>query len=126
VRACATFRAIDDLYTAPVHGFKDAEDYWASTSSKPWLKEIRVPTLVINARNDPFLPESALPSKAEVSDAVMLEFPPEGGHVGFVSGKFPGDLEWLPRRMIGFFTHGVNTSLTEEKLAPGFGPPAIT
>jgi hypothetical protein len=126
VRACATLRAIDDLYTAPVHGFKDAEDYWASTSSKPWLKEIRVPTLVINARNDPFLPESALPTKEEVSDTVMLEFPPEGGHVGFVSGKFPGDLEWLPRRMIGFFTHGVNTSLTEEKLAPGFGPPAIT
>jgi hypothetical protein len=63
-----------------------------------------VPTLVINARNDPFLPESALPSTEEVSDSVTLDFPRAGGHVGFVSGKFPGDLEWLPRRTIGFFS----------------------
>lgn len=103
VRACATFRAIDDLYTAPFHGFKNADDYWTNTSSKPWLKAIRVPTLVINACNDPFLPESALPSEKEVSDAVTLDFPREGGHVGFVSGKFPGQLEWLPERTIGFF-----------------------
>jgi len=104
VRTCATFRAIDDLYTAPFHGFKNADDYWTKTSSKPWLKAIQVPTLVINARNDPFLPESALPSHAEVSDAVTLEFPQKGGHVGFVAGKFPGHLEWLPQRTIGFFT----------------------
>jgi uncharacterized protein len=103
VRACSTFRAIDDLYTAPFHGFKDAVEYWASTSSKPWLKAIRVPTLVINARNDPFLPESALPNAGEVSDAVTLDFPRDGGHVGFVTGKFPGQLEWLPKRTIGFF-----------------------
>ena len=104
VRACSTFRAIDDLYTAPLHGFKNADDYWQSTSSKPWLKAIRVPTLVINARNDPFLPESALPSREEVSDAVTLEFPRDGGHVGFVTGKFPGELDWLPRRAINFFS----------------------
>lgn len=104
VRACSTFRAIDDLYTAPLHGFKNVDHYWTSTSSKPWLKAIRVPTLVINARNDPFLPENALPSAEEVSDAVTLDFPREGGHVGFVSGKYPGNLEWLPERMIGFFT----------------------
>ena len=77
---------------------------WASASSKPWLKGIGVPTLLINARNDPFFPESALPSAEEVSDAVALEFPREGGHVGFVSGKFPGHLDWLPKRILGFFT----------------------
>lgn len=129
VRACATFRAIDDLYTAPFHGFRDADDYWTKTSSKPWLKKIRVPTLVINARNDPFLPESALPKAEEVSDSVTLYFPAEGGHVGFVSGKFPGNLEWLPHRTIGFFTEndqGMNISLTDEKLAPGRGPPEMT
>jgi predicted alpha/beta-fold hydrolase len=104
VRACSTFRDIDNIYTAPFHGFKNADEYWASTSSKPWLKAIRVPTLVINARNDPFLPVAALPTKAEVSDSVTLEYPETGGHVGFVSGRWPGRLDWLPKRVIGFFT----------------------
>ena len=104
VRACSTFRALDDLYTAPFHGFKNADDYWTQTSSKPWLKAIRVPTLLINARNDPFLPESALPNAEEVSDAVTLEFPRDGGHVGFVTGQFPGQLDWLPRRTVNFFS----------------------
>ena len=107
VRACKTFRAIDDLYTAPFHGFKDADEYWTSTSSKRWLKSIRVPTLLINARNDPFLPESALPQNDEVSEAVTLDFPHAGGHVGFVTGKFPGRLEWLPERALSFFEHGI-------------------
>ena len=56
VRGCSTFRQIDDLYTAPIHGFKDADDYWTRASSKPLLKHIRVPTLLLNAQNDPFLP----------------------------------------------------------------------
>jgi hypothetical protein len=63
---------------------------------------------VINARNDPFLPETALPTADEVADAVTLDFPREGGHVGFVSGKFPGHLDWLPNRTTGFF--GVESS----------------
>jgi predicted alpha/beta-fold hydrolase len=103
VSASLTFRQFDDLYTAPIHGFKDAQDYWTRCSGKPWLKLIRVPTLLLNAQNDPFLPVSALPKKTEVSDAVTLEFPATGGHVGFVSGKFPGHLEWLPRRIMRFF-----------------------
>jgi uncharacterized protein len=104
VRASLTFRQFDDLFTAPIHGFKDAEDYWTRCSSKPWLKLITVPTLLLNAQNDPFLPCTALPSADEVSDAVTLEFPATGGHVGFVSGKFPGHLDWLPRRILKFFT----------------------
>ncbi|MGH7795439.1 MAG: hydrolase [Candidatus Binatia bacterium] len=104
IRASLTFREFDDLFTAPVHGFQDAGDYWRKSSSRPWLKTIKVPTLVINARNDPFLPESALPSTEEVSDSVTLDFPRAGGHAGFVSGRFPGHLEWLPRRTIGFFS----------------------
>src|SRR6266508_1384957 len=104
VRASLTFRQFDDLFTAPIHGFKDAEDYWTRCSGKPWLKQIRVPTLLLNARNDPFLPSAALPGAAEVSDAVILEFPATGGHVGFVSGRFPGHLDWLPRRILKFFS----------------------
>jgi predicted alpha/beta-fold hydrolase len=128
IRACATFRQFDELYTAPVHGFENADDYWRRSSSKPWLKRIEVPTLLINAQNDPFLPTSALPTKAEVSDSVILEYPKSGGHVSFVSGNFPGKLDWLPSRALEFLgeSYGVNTSFTDEKLAPGFGPPAMT
>ncbi|HXK27896.1 MAG TPA: alpha/beta fold hydrolase [Candidatus Binatia bacterium] len=107
VRATSTFREIDDLYTAPFHGFKDAPDYWQRSSSKPWLRRIRVPTLMINARNDPFFPGDALPTPAEVSDRVALEFSQTGGHVGFVTGKFPGDLSWLPSRILRFFAQAV-------------------
>lgn len=102
-----TLREFDDLVTAPLHGFKNTDDYWTRASSKPYLVDIRVPTLLINARNDPFLPESALPVAAEVSTAVTLEFPETGGHVGFVSGSFPGKHEWLPERILEFFTHNL-------------------
>jgi uncharacterized protein len=103
LRTSSTFRQFDDLFTAPVHGFKDAMDYWRRSSSKPWLEEIKLPTLLINARNDPFLPESALPGVEEVSGSVAMDFPPEGGHVGFVTGEFPGRLDWLPNRVLSFF-----------------------
>jgi uncharacterized protein len=103
VRAARTLRAFDNVVTAPLHGFRDTDDYWTRASSKPWLRSIGVPTLLVNARNDPFLPEHALPSANEVSRAVTLNFPREGGHAGFVSGPFPGQLGWLPRRIIEFF-----------------------
>lgn len=103
VRAARTFHDFDNLYTAPAHGFTDAVDYWTQASSKPWLKQIRVPTLMINARNDPFFPADALPAGENVSAAVTLEYPESGGHVGFVSGNFPGHLKWLPRRVLSFF-----------------------
>jgi len=103
VLACATFREIDDLYTAPIHGFTNALDYWTRSSSKPWLQHIQIPTLLINARNDPFLPAAALPQEREVSASVNFEFPGSGGHVGFVSGRIPGSLDWLPQRIMRFF-----------------------
>lgn len=102
VRAATTLRAFDDVVTAPLHGFRDADDYWTRASSKPWLARIAVPTLVLNARNDPFMPAHALPSLREASAHVTLEFPDEGGHVGFVAGAFPGHLRWLPQRIIAF------------------------
>lgn len=103
VRAASTLREFDDLVTAPLHGFRNTDDYWTRASSKPGLGSIRVPTLVLNARNDPFLPAPALPGAAEVSAAVTLEQPEEGGHVGFVKGPFPGNLDWLPLRVLEFF-----------------------
>lgn len=103
VASAKGMRAFDDLVTAPLHGFRDAETYWRQSASKPHLKSIRLPTLVINARNDPFMPGSALPGREDVSDQVILEFLAEGGHVGFITGPFPGACRWLPERVLGFF-----------------------
>jgi len=98
-----TLRDFDDAYTAPMHGYTDAMDYWEKASSKPWLPYITLPTLVINPRNDPFIPEPSLPGTTEASDAVVLHQPAEGGHMGFVTGTFPGGLTWLPSRLAKFF-----------------------
>ncbi|HEY7657740.1 MAG TPA: alpha/beta fold hydrolase [Burkholderiales bacterium] len=103
VRAARTLREFDDLVTAPLHGFRNTDDYWMRASSKPWLRAIDVPALMVNARNDPFLPSSALPPAHDVAPSVRLEQPAEGGHAGFVSGRFPGNLDWLPARVLEFF-----------------------
>jgi predicted alpha/beta-fold hydrolase len=103
IAAATTFRAFDTLVTARLHGFRDADDYWLRVSSKPLLKSVAVPTLVINAKNDPFLPAWSLPTPAEVASAVTLEQPASGGHVAFPSGPFPGNLGWLPQRLIQHF-----------------------
>ena len=103
VRAVRTFREFDDLVTAPLHGFRDAEDYWAKASSAPLLERIRVPTLLLNARNDPFLPEHALLAATRKAAAcVVLEFPRSGGHAGFLAGPFPGRQRWLPEHILEF------------------------
>ncbi|HKY01621.1 MAG TPA: alpha/beta fold hydrolase [Burkholderiales bacterium] len=104
VQRARTLREFDDVVTAPLHGFIDAEDYWTRSSSKPLLNTIRIPTLILNALNDPFLPASVLPREAEASNCVRLEYPETGGHVGFVSGTFRGHLQWLPNRIIDFLT----------------------
>jgi predicted alpha/beta-fold hydrolase len=97
LRASRTFREFDDVYTAPLHGFRDVDHYWTSSSSGPWLEQIAVTTLVLNARNDPFQPELALlAATRKTAPCVLLELPRTGGHVGFRS-------EWLSRRLIKFF-----------------------
>jgi len=103
VRAACTLREFDDVVTAPLHGFRNTDDYWQRASSKSVLRKIAVPTLMINALNDPFLPGHALPRAHEVSERVVLEYPVSGGHAGFVSGGIPGNLDWLPQRILGFF-----------------------
>ena len=98
-----TFREFDDVVTAPLHGFRDVDHYWSAASSAPYLNAIRVPTLLLNARNDPFLPEQDLLAAArDPSPSLLLEFPHTGGHVGFLSGPFPGRHDWLPQRLLNF------------------------
>lgn len=101
-----SLREFDDIYTAPMHGYKNALDYWTRASSKPLLTSITVPTLVLNARNDPFVPAPSLPHSYDCSEYILLHQPAEGGHVGFVTGHFPGSLNWLPMRLARFFESG--------------------
>jgi predicted alpha/beta-fold hydrolase len=98
-----TIRDFDDLYTAPMHGYRNALDYWTRASAKPVLKSVDTPTIILNARNDPFIPEASLPGTNDCSDAILLHQPAQGGHVGFVTGAFPGNLNWLPKRMANYF-----------------------
>ena len=103
VKQVSTLREFDHLVTAPLHGFHSVEHYWQAASSKPLLKQIALPTLIINARNDPFIPAASLPRHHEVAACVTLLQPAEGGHVGFVSGAPPGRLSWLPENILRFF-----------------------
>ena len=98
-RAASTFYEFDDTVTAPLHGFRGADDYWTRSASGPWLERIAVPTLVLNARNDPFLPARALDAilERDIPSNVTLEFPHTGGHAGF-----PGRDRWLARRTLTF------------------------
>jgi hypothetical protein len=91
----------DNIVTAPLHGYRDTADYWDRASAKHVLHDIKVPTLVLNARNDPFLPGQYLPASAAPN--VTLEYTAQGGHVGFTVGAPPGRLDWLPRRILSFF-----------------------
>ncbi len=105
LRTIKGFHEFDEIVTARLHGFQSAKHYWACSSCKQFLRGISVPTLVINALNDPFLPASVLARAHEASSAVSLEYPRQGGHVGFPTSKgFPAATDWLPQRCLEFFS----------------------
>lgn len=91
--ALGSFRDFDEYVTAPLHGFDSADHYYTVSSSRQYLGGIAVPTLLLHARDDPFMTESAIPRPDELSESVTLELSPHGGHVGFVAGTWP----WRPR-----------------------------
>ena len=95
--------AFDNIFTAPLHGFRDTEDYWKRASAKAHLAAVRVPALLINARNDPFIPADSLPAAHEVGQYVHLWQPEHGGHVGFAAGMPPGHLRTLPQALGRWF-----------------------
>ncbi len=93
-----TFEPFDDKYTAPLHGFRDAADYYAQCSSDRFLRAIRIPTLVVQAQDDPFLPASCYPVEpATGSESLFLEMPEFGGHVGFM-GSWLEQPYWSEKR----------------------------
>ncbi len=105
MRAARDLYAYDAIFTAPLHGFASTEDYWARCSAKPGLAAMRdLPVLLVNALNDPFMPASSLPTRSEVGPAVTLWQPPEGGHVGFPAGPFPGHVAAVPQA-VGQWLH---------------------
>jgi predicted alpha/beta-fold hydrolase len=98
--------AFDNIVTAPLHGFKDTDDYWKRASAKPHMTAIGVPALALNALNDPFIPAWSLPQPADVSASVTLWQPAQGGHVGFPSGRFPANVRAMPGAVTAFLaTH---------------------
>ncbi|MEO6281675.1 alpha/beta fold hydrolase [Roseateles sp.] len=99
LKRASTIYEFDNLFTAPLHGFKGTEDYWARAAAKPLLHRIRIPALVLNARNDPFVPCHSLPHTAEVGAYVTLWQPGHGGHVGFPAGRLPGHLLTMPEQV---------------------------
>lgn len=95
VRRARTLYEFDDLVTAPVHGFRDADDYYTQSSSLAWLARVRTPTLLLSARDDPFLPSEVLDEVraiARTNPSLHIEFVERGGHVGFTAGTVP----WRP------------------------------
>jgi hypothetical protein len=92
----------DNVFTAPVHGFKNTQDYWSRASAKPHLHRVRIPALVVNALNDPFVPALSLPKVQEVGACVTLWQPAQGGHVGFPKGGFPSHVRAMPEAVGGW------------------------
>jgi predicted alpha/beta-fold hydrolase len=99
-----TFQEFDNRYTAPIHGFRDAAEYWKRSSSRQYLPSISVPTLLLSARNDPFLTPECFPDpEAQASSRLYLEAPESGGHVGFLD--LANGLEpWSERRVVAFLS----------------------
>lgn len=102
LQAARDLYEFDDVFTAPLHGFKNTDDYWARASAKPHLPRIRIPALAVNALNDPFVPTASLPTAGEVGPSVTLWQPAHGGHVGFAQGRLPGHLRALPDAVGGW------------------------
>jgi hypothetical protein len=97
------FWSFDHNITAPVHGFASAEDYYRRSSCRQYLRSINTPTLILHARDDPFLPEDAIPATAELSSDIDLQLSDHGGHVGFIAGRNPlRPVFWLEHRIPEF------------------------
>jgi predicted alpha/beta-fold hydrolase len=97
-----TLWEFDDIYTAKIHGFGTAKEYYKRSSAKQYLKDIKTKTLIIHASDDPFMTEKILPTKDEISTNIILEVYPNGGHVGFVSGTLFKPKYWLEERIVEF------------------------
>jgi len=98
------FWEFDNIYTAPIHGFKTAQNYYKVCSAKQYLKDIQTQTLIIHSRDDPFMSEEILPNADEISPCIELEIYDYGGHVGFISNSIFRANYWLEERIVNYFS----------------------
>jgi len=104
LQGARTLYEFDDVFTAPLHGYKNADDYWRRASAMPHLQAIRTPTLIVHARNDPFVPAQSLPIASDMTSYVTLLQTLGGGHVGYASANPRKNMEWLPRALAGWLS----------------------
>ena len=104
IKNLRSFWAFDEAYTAPIHGFDSAQDYYTKSSSKQYLKTIQTPTLIIHSLDDPFMTPQVLPHKDELSDFVQLHITKNGGHVGFIAGSIFKPEYWLEKQIVKFLS----------------------
>ena len=102
IQSVSTVQEMDNAVTSVLFGTKSADEYYDVNASKPWLPAIQTETLILNAKNDPFVPFESLPSEAEVSSMVHLDYQSEGGHAGFY-GRGDKASPWLAERIFSFF-----------------------
>lgn len=110
----------DNIFTAPVHGFTSAADYWARASAKPHLKRIRIPALALNSTNDPFIPAESLPTPADAGEHVTLWQPANGGHVGFPAGSFPAHVLAMPEAVSAWLLQAAGITPVVPKEWPAY------
>jgi predicted alpha/beta-fold hydrolase len=103
IKQFKSFRDFDEHITAPLHGFVDADDYYNKCSSRNFLKGITTPTLIVHAKDDPFMHESIVPDIDAISPNVCLEVSENGGHVGFLQGTPWRPKIWMQQRANTFF-----------------------
>lgn len=118
--AAKTFAEFDDAVTAPLHGFAGIDEYYDKCSSMGFLPAIRMPTLIINALDDPFMTPAAIPAPSKLPDAVQLEISSYGGHIGFIDGGTPWrPTYYLPDRIIGFLDEHIEGTGSHGRSIPG-------
>ena len=102
IQKLKTFWEFDGAYTAPIHGFDSAQDYYTKSSSKQYLRAIETPTLIIHSKDDPFMTQDVIPIQEELSKNVELELTQKGGHVGFIAGTLFKPEYWLEKRVVSY------------------------
>jgi len=101
VSGCDSIRSFDDRVTAPLHGYRGVAEYYHIASSRQYLKTIGTPTLLLHARDDPFMSIEAIPHASELAPSIEMELSERGGHVGFVSGPLPvRPRYWIEQRLL--------------------------
>ncbi|MDD2810974.1 alpha/beta fold hydrolase [Rhodoferax sp.] len=106
-----TLYDFDNVFTAPLHGFQNTQDYWQRASALPHLHRLQLPSLLVNAQNDPFVPSASLPHAHQVSRHVTLWQPRQGGHVGFAQAPWPGQIQALPQAVVAWLAQQAHFNL---------------